>query len=250
MIRGFYTASSGLKWQQASLDVAANNIANINTVGYKPQQLEFMEALSSSLASAGEDVQKLVAGSGVKGAETAKSFAQGTLETTGRNLDVAIEGNGFFATADRNGQISYTRAGNFSASTVDDQNYLVSASGDFVLSQSGEPVTFEGQPEDLVLGGPGGGDAEGTAVSLGVFKFSNPYALEQGGEDKYRANAASGVAEDADDATIKQGYLETSAVDMAAEFTRVIQAQRAFQFNAKMIQVADEIEQMTNTLRG
>lgn len=251
MIRGFYTASSGLKWQQASLDVAANNIANVNTAGYKPQQLAFTEALSSSLAGNGEDAQKLTAGSGVKGGETAKSFAQGTLETTGRNLDVAIEGTGFFATTDRSGQISYTRAGNFSVSSIDEHNYLVSAAGDFILNQSGQPITFDSQPEDLVFTAPNNGEVtDEQTVNLGVFKFNNQYALEQEGEGKYTANAASGAAIAADTATIKQGFLETSAVDMAAEFTRVIQSQRAFQFNAKMVQVADEIEQMTNTLRS
>jgi len=251
LIRGFYTAASGLKWQQASLDVAANNVANVNTVGFKPGQMAFVEALNTSLADNGAEGQKLTAGSGVRGLETSKSLAQGTLEPTGRSLDAALIGDGFFAARDRSGLVSYTRAGNFAVSVQDGQNFLVTAAGDRVLDPAGDAIAFEGAPEDLILAVPSaeGEMAEG-AVTLGVFTFANPYGLELAGEGKYRPSQASGTAAGSTNGAIRQGCLEASATEMTVEFTRIIQAQRAFQMNAKMVQVADELEQTANTLRG
>jgi flagellar basal-body rod protein FlgG len=251
MINAFYSATSGALCSQSSIDVSANNIANVNTTGYKEQSAIFSEILYSNMANVdGATPQNLKTGNGVKLQDVAKVFNQGDVTETGRTLDVAIEGNGLFGVMDKKGNVSYTRAGNFSVANENPTNYLVTSNGDYVLDSNMKPIVLSDPISDVAFSSPTANtNVNDSTVKIGIFSFNNPYELTMQGDSKYKANNLSGKAVLDTNSTIKQGSLESSTVDLASEMTRIIQAQRAFQFNSKMIQVADEVEQMANTLR-
>ena len=170
-----------------------------------------------------------------------ESFPRGGMESTGRLLDAAIQGEGFFGVGDRDGNISFTRAGNFSLSSENGTNYLVTQNGGYVLDENLNRIAVQGN--DL-SGLTGGG-----AVSIGVFTFQNPYALTSLGNGYYAANATTGNAAPSEQAVLKTATLERSNVDLADEFEKLIESQRGFQLAARALQTADEMEQTANSLR-
>lgn len=234
MINAFYTGTSGIQAQQKSIDVSANNIANVNSTGFKGERLDFTDLLYTNMAPGKKPAA--ADGHGVRPRKTVTAFIQGSLESTGRPLDLAIEGNGFFAVRDAKGQIAYTRAGNFSLSCQNGENYLTDSAGNYVLDQNGGRISCSGS--DLNI-----------AKMVGLFAFQNNDGLEALGDGRYRSAALAGPAVKAH-GQVRQGYLEASSVDIAEELTGMLEAERAFQFNTKTVQMADEIEQMTNNLRG
>jgi flagellar basal-body rod protein FlgG len=251
MIKAFYTATSGAQASQTSIDISANNLANLNTTGYKTKSASFSDILYTNINGGSTTPQNLQTGSGVKLQDVSSVFTQSAIEDTGHVLDVAIEGDGFFAVKDSNNNISYTRAGNFSISNDGTNSYLINSNGDYVLDQNLNPSIVNGSVDNVVLVAPDRNNAtNNTYIKLGVFNFKNPYALSPQGESKYTVNNLSGQPALDTNSKLVQGSLEVSSVNMTSEMTNMIEAQRAFQFSAKMIQVADEIEQMANTLRG
>ena len=227
MIRSFYTATAGAKSSQNKLDIHANNIANVNTTGYKAGAASFTETLYSNFDNG------IAVGSGVRLQEISLNFAPGHLEYTGNKLDFAIEGEGFFAVNDNNGNISYTRSGNFALTEENGESYLVTVDGQWVLDENMERIQVTGD-----------------SVSLpGIFTFPNPYGLQVVGSGRYLSTPMSGESTVLEGDLLKNEHLESSSVDLITELSNMIQAQRAYQFNAKMIQTADELEQMANNLR-
>jgi flagellar basal-body rod protein FlgG len=241
MIRGFYTARTGLTAHQARLDTIANNMANVSTTGFKPMRTAFKDLVYQNLNRPTTEDTATV-GHGVKVNKNDILMQLGAPNPTGRDLDFAlIDANAFFALETPTGEIRYTRDGNFSLSNVDDTYYLVGANGDRVLNVDEE--AFEVEIDE------NGRYTTINAEDLAVYSFPNPLALWSMEGTTFSPTAESGDGELIENPTIMPGYLENSAVEIASEMTSMIEANRAFSFNARMVQTADEVEQIVNTLR-
>ncbi len=231
MIRAFYTATAGANSNQTYLDVISNNLANIQTEGYKSLKPEFSDLLYTNLTQAGNG--SLMVGSGSKIDKTDTLFSEGTLIQTDKLTDFAILGDGFFA-IQKEDEILYTRTGAFTVGNIDGENYLMLDSG-YVLDNNEEPIILtEGENE----------------INIGVYKFTNNFDLERVGNNLFRIANENAEYEISEVAEVKRGYIEGSNVVLSQEMVKMIQTQRAFQFNSRIIQVADEIEQTINSLRG
>ena len=246
MIRGFYSAASGLAAQQSNMDILANNMANVATTAYKPQHAGFADLLYQNINSKALD--PVSRGAGVKVGVSALDFQQGQLQQTGIETDCAILGEGFFAVqSPLDEAVFYTRDGSFRFSNTDGETYLVTASGDRVLTAEGDPVSLtKSEATGELVFDPG---------VIGVYTFANKFGLLPAGGNRYTATEISGeaLAAGEEDGTaagqVRTGYLEASAVDISREMVKVIEASKAFSLNSRMIQVADEIEKTVNQLR-
>lgn len=250
MNRAFYTGASGLRAHQYAIDVTSHNLVNSNTYGYKATKPEFRELLYSNMDvninRELEDDEKIHAGHGVMLSNQDLLFTQGQLYNSGYALDYAIAGEGLFA-IERNGNIEYTRNGSFDLS-IEGQNeeaYLVTADGAYVLDRNYERIQVPYQAGTNVI------DTNGLAKRLGVFNFSNSYGLMRTNYESYVPTNISGEAQIADGGVYKiyEQTLERSNVDVAQEFADVIVSQKAYQFSARVVTTADEVEQLINSLR-
>lgn len=227
MINGFYSASLGTKVAQGQLEIGANNVANASTTGFKSQSANFTDTLYSV-------VEEGSRGSGVRISEAVTDFSAGLPEYTGNLYDFSISGDGFFAVQSSGGKVLYTRNGFFRPVTDGGKTFLADASGNRVLDKNKKPIETD----------------TNSTVLPAVFVFANPYALHHVGDSNFTADEFSGEGTpEKTGETVKRGYLEASNTDFVAEMTKLIQAQRAYQLNAKMLQTADEAEQTTNNLR-
>ena len=255
MLTTLWTSKSGLNANQEKLDVISNNIANVNTTGYKKVNVGFKDLISSSLDEWGNPLNDKTAtvGSGVKAGNFTKDNSQGDLQTTNQKTDLALDGNGYFKVISSNGTEYYTRDGSFK---LDSYGRLVTANGNilevqyangysqnntgltadnFTINKKGERFAenngnFEKVGEIAVYTAVGN-DAF-TSVGDNLFKELN-------GVQVYRTL----------DADMYQGYLEASNVDLSQEMTDMIVTQRAFQLSSKGITAADEMWEMINNLR-
>lgn len=230
MIRGFYTAGSGLVSQQMALDNTANNISNISTTGYKKQDLSFSELLYSNVGANGKNIK---IGNGNRGALLSSSFTEGNIVSTGNKLDFAIQSNGFFGVKTSDGSIKYTRDGSFGVSSEEGGNFLVNSEGNYVLDQNGETISA---------------DDPNLKNKIGIFDFSNKIGLKNSGNNLFEATAQSGEAQ-VIEGNLMDGSVELSNVELNCEMTDLLEIQRAYQFNVKFIQTSDEIENITNNLK-
>ena len=233
MIRGFYSAGSGLASQQTAIDNAANNIANVSTTGFKKRDLNFSELLYSKVGTEASSSQNLNVGNGTRVATILNNFSQGSIEASGNELDFALKSDGFFAVQSQDGSTKYTRDGNFKISSESEGDYLVNSSGEYVLDKDSNKLIA---------------DEPGIKDKIGVFDFSNPYGLNKAGNNLFTVTAQSGQPITTEGKLISGG-IELSNVDLATEMTDLLSIQRAYQFNAKFIQTADEIENITNNLK-
>jgi len=242
---GFYTSVSGMTSYQQNMDMIAHNLANINTVGFKPLQASFRDLLYTRMDTGAENV----VGHGVRQESTAPLMNQGNLQQTDRQLDFAIIGDGFFAVDRGDAGVQYTRNGSFNISVENDQLFLTSIDGGYVLDGDGDRIVI---PQN-------GGitpDLRAITDNLGVYVFENPYGLSSESASSFTPTELSGQAFSTQNLPVNalpyqlvQGSLEASAVDTAKEMSDVITIQKAFQFNAKMVQTADQIEEIINNLR-
>ena len=260
MIRALWTSASGMAAQQMNLDVIANNLANVNTTGFKSANVQFQEMMYDTETPAGAnstDSSTVPTGTqvgyGSKPVATERNFTQGSLQQTGNTYDMAIQGTGFFKLTMPDGTNTYTRDGSF----------LVNADGQIVTSQ-GYLVTGAGtispQATNVVVGADGtiSATVNGATVKISpitISTFPNPEGLNSLGSNLYQATAASGDAVDGQTpgtngmGTITQGYIETSNVQVVEEMVNMIQAQRAYEINSKAIQTADQMMQMANNMK-
>jgi flagellar hook protein FlgE len=269
MMRAMDAAVSGLKNHQTLLDVTANNIANVNTIGYKASRATFADSLSQmeigatapSNGQAGRNAAQV--GLGVQLASIDNLMGGGSLESTGETTDVAIEGEGMFVVADGtppavSTAVEYTRAGNF---TFNDEGYLTTQNGEYVLGRTetgaGAPNSYIKVPKgatDVSIGQDGavsyvpeaGGERE-TAGYLSIARFANEAGLVRTTGSNWIESAASGKAQDGTPGGVFgltiSGTLEMSNVELATEFTNMIDAQRGFEANSRVISTADEMLQ-------
>jgi len=256
MYQAMMTAATGLQNQQRRLDTIANNVANVNTLGFKSVRLDFKDALYSAGIVPGpartpEGNQQR--GHGLMLAGTAKDYRNGNLQSTEGKLDLALEGDGFFELGDLEGNIFYTRNGNFSLSIEPDGNYIVTGEGLYLLDADGMRILVPDLTEDISINHDGiitftvGG--EQAAASIGVYTFRNITGLLSAGNSTYTTSEASGERLQADGTLVLQGMLEGSNVNLAEEMTRMIRTQRAFQLASRALSTADEMEGIANNMK-
>ncbi|WP_342476000.1 flagellar basal body rod protein FlgG [Weizmannia sp. FSL K6-0777] len=247
MLRSLYSGVSGMKNFQTELDTIGNNIANVNTYGYKKGRVTFKDAISQTLASAtpGTSAQQVGLGSQIGSIDTVDT--SGSPESTGRPLDFAITGDGYFRVADGNNTY-YTRAGNF---YFDDNRRLVNSEGFTVLGTNGQAITLGANVKSFSVATDGTiTDQDGNTIgTISIATFQNPAGLTKVGGNLYTTtNSNAGtvtVSQPGQDGagTIKSGYLEMSNVDLSEELTNMIVAERGFQANTRIITTSDEILQ-------
>lgn len=258
MLKAFSTAATGMAAQQMMVDSIANNLANVNTNGYKRSQCNFQDLLYLKMREAGREIASgvtapsgLEIGSGVKLASTTKVFTVGQLQNSGRDLDVAIQGDGFFEVTLPDGEARYTRDGSLQ---MDSTGKLVNASG-FEISPS-ITIPLEATSVDIANDGtvsvqtPSGVQTAGT---IDLYRFQNPAGLSSEGGNLYRETEASGTATSGTAGENGYGgilskFLEKSNVEMVNELVSLITAQRGYEINSRSIRVGDEMLRKLNML--
>ncbi len=261
MLRAMSTAASGMEAQELKIDLIANNLANVNTAGFKKVRGEFQDLLYDKLRVPGAADQQgnapatgLEVGQGVRPVATLRQFSMGDLKQTGNSLDLAIEGTGFFQLTRADGQVAYTRDGSFK---TDANGRIVNADGlllepaltlpvdtrEVVIATDGTVSVKQAQSQEFVEIG---------RVELAT--FANPAGLEPLGHNLFAASSASGVPllgqPGADGVgTVSQGSLEMSNVKVVEEMIELISTQRAYETNSRVIQAADEMLRASSNLR-
>lgn len=263
LVKALSTASTGMQALQYQIDVIANNLANVKTTGFKRQRAEFQDLIYQGLHPAGFSAlaagsQKIPSGleigSGVKLSGTTRIFSQGSLENTGNDLDLAIEGEGFFRVILPNGSVAYTRDGSFKR---DMEGNVVTSSGLFLDPRITIPNNVTRINVD-VQGFVQGFDptAPETPVDIGnitLVRFPNPAGLKAIGDNLFLATPSSGDPIEATPTTeglgyIRQRFLESSNVEVVKELVDMITAQRAFEANSRSIRASDEMLRTVNNL--
>jgi flagellar basal-body rod protein FlgG len=262
MIRSLYTAATGMQAQQTNMDVVANNLANVNTSGFKRSRTEFQDLLYQTIRSAGATQAQglqvptgVQVGLGTRLVATQKIFTPGDLQQTGNDLDVAVRGDGFFQVMLPSGELAYTRSGSF---TKDRNGLLVTADGYRVQPE----ITIPDAAKDITIGEDGtitvtlaGQNAPQELGQLQLAKFINPAGLQAlgGGLFSPMGEAAgepiTGIPGQDGFGSIAQRFLEMSNVKVVDEMVNMILAQRAYEVNSKSIQSADEMLNTANNLR-
>ena len=261
MIRALHTATTGMLGQQMQIDTTSNNIANVNTVGYKKQRAEFSDLLYQTMQYAGTNTSDntisptgIEVGLGVRPIAVSKMFSQGSLKETENNLDVAIAGKGFFQIQLPDGNIGYTRSGSFK---VDSTGAVVDSNGYRLIPE----ITIPEGTTQISIGGDGTvsavqGNGADVAVlgQIEIVNFINPAGLHSLGDNLYANTNASGdpiagVAGQNGLGQLKQGFIELSNVKLVEEMTDLITGQRAYEANSKSIQTADAMLQTVNQLK-
>jgi flagellar basal-body rod protein FlgG len=258
MLRAFSTAATGMNGQQKMVDVIANNLANVNTSGFKRSQLNFQDLLYVTIEEPGTEVASginsptgLEIGSGVRAASTVKIFTAGELQNTGNPLDIAIAGDGFLQVTMPNGDLRYTRDGSLLINGI---GQLVTSTG-YALQPS---ITIpEGSTVNVEKdGGVNVTDPSGTQSVVGTIqlaRFPNASGLSSEGDNLYAETEASGTpttgaAGDNGFGAIQANFLEKSNVQMVTELVNLITAQRAYEINSRAIKAGDEMLQTANNI--
>jgi flagellar basal-body rod protein FlgG len=258
MLRALYSAAAGMDSEQLNLDVIANNLANVNTTGFKRSQVEFQELLYQTTRAPGADQGSgnqlptgIQVGEGSRPVATARIFTNGDLSQTGEPLDVAIQGDGFFEVQQPDGTTAYTRDGAFKTS-----------SDGSIVTSDGLPVLGGFQPvppgtTNITIGSDGNvtytGANGSTTFQVQLARFNNPQGLQSLGSNLFQETTASGTSELGTPGqngfgTLNQGYLELSNVSVVTEMVNLIEAQRAYEVNSKAVQAADQMMQEANNL--
>ncbi len=260
MFKALFTSASGMKCQQMQINTIANNLANVNTNGFKASQLNFQDLLYDHQILPGTEATEgyqvptgLEIGSGVRIVSSAKIFKQGELEQTDRNLDVCIQGRGFYRIQLADGTIAYTRDGAFG---LDGQRRLVTPDGrpladNVSLPTNANSIAISSDGKVYVAIGSSAEEQQVGSISLAV--FANPAGLKSLGDNLFMETVSSGAATISTPGqngvgVLRQGYLERSNVDVVTELVRLITAQRAYEINTKAITITDKMLQQSNAL--
>ncbi len=272
MVRSLWTGATGMIAQQNNVDTIANNLANVNTTGYKTEVAEFKSLLYQTMrthTTTANGVNKPInaqIGLGVRNSSITSEFAQGSFLESDNPSAVAINGDGFFAVQGEDGETYYTRNGNFVwALNTDNSLALTTSDGLRVLNSAGAVIRVTGDHiADRIEIGRGGelyypdddGGVEELNITIGCWQFQNPKGLDKVGDSLYSPSNASGdpINEATDNriqpSDIRQGYLEGSNVQIATEMVNLIVAQRAYESNSKVITTTDSMMQLANQLKS
>ena len=274
MVRSLWSAATGMNAQQTNVDTISNNLANVNTTGYKAQGAQFKSLLYQELqtitttANGNPKPTTSQVGLGVRTSTINQYFSQGSFQENANPAAIAISGDGFFKyQGATDGEVLYTRNGNFTWA-LDNGNALVltTAEGNKVLGINDNPIQVNGNfvASRITIGGDGkiyypddkGVPQEVNGQQIGLWQFPNREGLQRVGSVAWQETAASGAAinENQGGANIKkselvQGYLEGSNVNVATEMVNLIVAQRAYEMNSTAIQTTDEMMQTANSLK-
>ena len=283
MMRALYTAASGMIAQQTNVDVISNNLANVNSTGYKASTAEFKsllyQTLQSRSTSANGDDKPIPAqvGTGARTAAITTHFSQGSLIDSTSTFAFGLEGDGLFGLMNPDGEIVYTRNGDFTVGKTNDDGFMICSSDGYpVVDSDGNPIQFSGEYDvsNLVITSDGSfyyrvieeqpdenGNMHKTErlddleTRMGVFQFTNPSGLDSIGSSLYKETEASGIAMEEGTYTelkrtkVCHGRLEASNVQVADEMVNLIVAQRAYEMNSKAIQAADDMLGQANQLK-
>lgn len=262
MIRSLFTAATGMIGQQMHIDAIANNLANVNTTGFKKSRVNFQDLLYETIKPAGSETaagttipEGIQLGHGVRPATISKVFTSGAAIQTGNALDLMIEGDGFFQIEMPDGTIAYTRDGSFKINEV---GTIMTADG-YPLSPA---ITIPTDAELISIGSDGtvsarvpGNNTPQALGQLQLVRFSNPAGLDARlGRNLLLETQASGTPNAGQPGmdgigTVAQGFLENSNVQVVEEILQMIIAQRAYEANSRVIQTADEMLQTANNVR-
>lgn len=270
MMRALWSAASGMVAQQTNVDTISNNLANVNTTGYKTEVAEFKSLLYQNMqtrtTSANGEEKPISAqvGLGVRNSSITSIFTQGAMTETKNETDFAISGKGFFAVRGEDGETNYTRNGDFGYAVGPNGMMLTNSDGLPVLNTQGQPIVFAANIEtsELIVSSNGefmypdaNGNPQALGQTIGLFQFSNPAGLEKTSGSLLLETEASGAAineannENVTKSSLAQGYLEASNVQVVDEMVNLIVAQRAYEMNSKAIQASDEMLGQANNLR-
>lgn len=260
MIRSLWIAQTGMNAQQMQLDVISNNLANVDTTGFKSSRVEFQDLLYQNLRQPGANSSQqtylptgLQVGTGVQPVATEAMFTQGNLQNTGNQFDVAINGNGFIQVQLPDGTLAYTRDGSLHVNNV---GQLVTSSGYFVSPPITIPPTATsvtiGQDGTVSITLPGSSNAQKVGA-LQLTLFINPSGLQPYGQNLFQQTMSSGTPILTTPGLngaglIQQGYLESSNVNVVSELVKMIQTQRAYEMNSKSVSTADQMLAKLSTL--
>jgi len=261
MLRTLWTAATGMQAQNLNIDVISNNLANVNTTGFKKSRADFQDLLYENYRPAGVTAAAdnqvptgIQVGHGVRPVATQRIFTQGNYQLTKNQLDIAIEGSGFFQIIQPNGETAYTRAGAFK---INSEGQVVNSDGLLLTPE----IVIPTDATQISIGTDGtvsvlqAGQAEPTELgTVELAKFINPAGLESIGRNLYLESAASGAPQTGTGGeegfgTIAQGFLEMSNVNVVDEMVNMITAQRAYEFNSKAIQTADDMLQIASNVK-
>ena len=260
MIRSLWTAATGMTAQQLNMDVISNNLANVNTAGFKKSRADFQDLLYQVSRAAGTESVNgdevptgIQVGLGARSAAVQKIFTTGDLQQTGNDLDIAIEGNGFFRVLMPDGEEAYTRSGAFKK---DGTGRMVTSDGyplepQIVIPENATRLSIT---EDGAVNAYLDGEAEPNQIgTIELTSFSNPAGLEAIGRNLLLETPASGAPVDGIPGqegfgALAQGFLEGSNVNIMEEMVGMITTQRAYEINSKAIQTSDQMLQMVNNL--
>lgn len=261
MIRSLWTAASGMQGQQKSIDVVANNLANVSTTGFKKSRADFQDLIYQNLKTTGSPATNstqvptgIQIGLGSRLAAVTKIFTPGDFTQTGNELDIAIQGDGFFQITLPDGTIGYSKAGAFKR---DSTGQIVTSDGN-PLSPS---ITIPNNATKINVGSDGtvsvqvaGQTATATVGNIQLAAFPNPAGLSSQGANIYMPTDSSGAATASTPGqngtgTVAQGLLEMSNVNVAEEMVNMIVGQRAYEINSKAVQASDEMLQTANNLK-
>lgn len=259
MIRALWTAATGMEAQQLQTDVVANNLANTNTTGFKKSRANFQDLMYQTTLMAGATTPGggqiptgIQVGMGAKPSSVQKIFTQGDYQQTGNELDMAIEGRGFFKVMHGDEEL-YTRAGNF---TKDSEGYITSPVGDRLQPETAIPqetvlITVQ---SNGTLTAHGQGDTILMQQQIPIYNFVNPSGLHATGQNLFRETDASGdaiegIPGEEGFGTVANNYLEKTNVSVVEEMVAMIVGQRAYEANSKSVQTADTMLGLANNLK-
>lgn len=261
MLRALWTAASGMQSQQTNIDVIANNLANVNTTGFKKSRADFQDLIYQSLKTTGSPSTNttqvptgIQIGLGTRLAAVTKIFTSGDLTQTGNDLDMAIEGDGFFQIQMPDGTTAYSRAGAFKK---DSTGRVVTSDGYPLLPE----IVIPTNATKISVGNDGtvsvnqaGQTAPTNVGNIQLAQFANPAGLAAQGKNLFlptdsSGNATTGTPGQTGLGTISQGFLEMSNVNVASEMVNMIVGQRAYEINSKAVQAGDEMLQTANNMK-
>lgn len=261
MIRSLFIAATGMEAQKLNIDVISNNLANVNTVGYKKSRADFQELIYQNIKTPGavsaegsQIPSGIQVGLGVRPVAVQKIFQQGDFVHTGNHLDLVIEGDGFFQILTPDGTVAYTRSGAFK---LDSEGRIVNSDG-YALEPA---ITVPSNTLNITIGSDGKvtvlqpGSAAPTEIGqIEIARFINPAGLKSAGRNLFIPTASSGEATTGKPSseglgTIAQGFIEMSNVNVVEEMVNMIVSQRAYEIASKAVQASDEMLQTANNLR-